>query len=354
MNSTGRPKGIVPLAMDRSFHVLSANESLQRDFHQVGTDSVVLTVGPLYHTAPLNWAIGPQKLGATAIIFEKFDAKATLDAIAHYRVTHCQLVPIHFVRLLKLPKAERERVDTSSLVRVLHAAAPCPADVKEQMLEWWGPVIHEYYGASEGIGYCVVSPTEWMAHKGTVGRAVYGGPIRILDADGRDLPLGEVGVVHFENPRPFRYYKDAAKTAECFNSKGWATVGDMGWLDGEGYLYLADRRSSMIISGGVNIYPQEIEAVLQMHPAVADVAVIGIPDQEFGEQVKAVVELNPGIEPSAQLVTQVRGYARERLAGFKAPKSIDFIERIPRTPAGKLLRRELRKNYWGQHSKVQI
>jgi acyl-CoA synthetase (AMP-forming)/AMP-acid ligase II len=351
--TTGVPKGIVPAATGRSFHSLSPAELLLRDLHQVGPDSVVLTAGPLYHAAPLSWAMCPHALGATTVAMQRFDPLRLMEIIARYRVTHCQLVPIHFVRLLKLPAEERKRADVSSLVRVLHAGAPCAVEVKEQMLAWWGPIIHEYYGSSEGLAYCGVTPQEWLSHKGTVGRAVYGGPIHILDEDGRELPAGEIGNVYFENPRPFRYYKDADKTAACFNERGWASLGDMGWLDEDGYLYLADRRSNMIISGGVNIYPQEVEAVLQLHPAVADVAVIGIPDEEFGEQVKAVIELAPGFLASAQLAAEIRRHAREQLAGFKTPKSIDFVSHLRRTPAGKLLRREVRAAYWSD-SRVRI
>jgi long-chain acyl-CoA synthetase len=344
--TTGRPKGIVPCSAGKPFRELSAAEILLRDSHHVGPESVVLTPGPLYHAAPLSWAMCPQALGATTIIFENFDAPLLLDAIARHRVTHCQLVPTHFVRLLRLPEAQRNAADTSSLARVVHAAAPCPIEVKEQMLAWWGPIIHEYYGASEGLAYCEIGPEEWWTHKGSVGRVVYGGPIHILDEAGQELPSGEIGQVYFEKPRRFRYHKDETKTAECYNASGWASVGDMGWVDAGGYLYLADRQGSMIISGGVNIYPQEIEAVLQMHPAVADVAVIGIPDQEYGEQVKAVIELASGTAPSPALIAELRAYARQNLAGFKTPKTIDFVDRLPRTPAGKLRRREVRAAYW--------
>jgi long-chain acyl-CoA synthetase len=297
--------------------------------------------------------MGTQMLGGTAVIAAKFDAEATLQHIEKYKITHAQFVPTHFVRLLKLPQAVRERYDLSSLKMVVHSAAPCPVEVKEEMMRWWGPVIHEYYSTSEGGGFTAVTPSEWMTHKGTVGRSMTG-KIHITDDEGRELPSGEIGHIMFETTDRFEYHKDAEKTAQYFDQHGWTRPGDMGWVDEDGYLYLADRASHMIISGGVNIYPQEIEAVLTLHPAVRDVAVIGIPDAEFGEAVKAVVEPSADAAPGTALANELIALCRAHLAGFKCPKSVDFVDELPRLPSGKLLKRELRKRYWGDGKRQMV
>jgi fatty-acyl-CoA synthase len=313
----------------------------------LGADTVFLSPAPLYHAAPLRLCATVQALGGTVVIMEKFDAEAALAAIEQYGVTHSQWVPTMFVRMLKLPPEVRGRYDVSSLRVAVHAAAPCPADVKQQMLDWWGPILQEYYSSTEVAGMTWVDPQEWLSHPGTVGRSILG-VIHVCDDDGRELPAGGVGTVYFErDARPFEYHNDPEKTraAEHPDHPTWTTVGDIGYVDEDGYLYLTDRAAFMIISGGVNIYPQEIEDALTLHPAVADVAVIGIPDPEMGEQVKAVVEVAPGHEPGEELAATLIAYARTRLAGYKVPRSLDFVDQLPRTPTGKLVKGPLRDRY---------
>ncbi|MDB5715842.1 MAG: fadD [Sphingomonadales bacterium] len=344
--TTGQPKGILRPLTGAPFNASLRVEEMMASLFQFDDANVFYSPAPLYHAAPLTWSMGAQLLGGTTVLPRRFDAEATLAHIERYRVTNAQFVPTHFVRMLQLPEAVRAKYDVSSLRMVVHAAAPCPIDVKEKMLDWFGPVIYEYYGLSEGGGFTIVRPDEWVARKGTVGRSLTG-PIHIVDDDGNDLPNGEVGHLMFENPESFEYHKEPDKTAEFFDAKGWSRPGDMGWMDEDGYLFLADRSSNMIISGGVNIYPQEAEAVLTLHPAIRDVAVIGVPDRDFGEAVKAVVELMPGIVASDALASELIDYCRARLSKFKCPKTVDFTESIPRLPTGKLLKRELRKRYWG-------
>jgi long-chain acyl-CoA synthetase len=353
--TSGRPKGILRPLAGATFGAPSGFETMVVNAYGFAPDTVYLCPAPLYHTAPLGWSMAAQANGGTVVALESYDAQRALQAIAGERVTHAQFVPTHFVRMLKLPEAARKSADVSSLRMAIHAAAPCPVDVKQAMIDWWGPIILEYYAGSEGGGFVSLDSLEWLAHRGSVGRAQPaavaglsrdgGSALHIVDPDtGRELPTGEVGLIYFSNAARFDYHKDPGKTAEFFNDRGWGTLGDMGWVDGEGYLYLTDRKSHMIISGGVNIYPQEIESVLALHPAVADVAVIGVPNAEFGEEVKAVVE--PAGPADAGLARELIAYCRERLAGFKCPRTVDFVETLPRLPNGKLLKRELRKRYW--------
>jgi acyl-CoA synthetase (AMP-forming)/AMP-acid ligase II len=349
--TTGQPKGILrPLSGER-FGARLGIETLMAAYFLFDDQSRFYSPAPLYHAAPMGWSMGCQMLGGTAVVAQRFDAEATLRHIQEHRITHAQFVPTHFVRLLQLPKAVRETYDVSSLRMVVHAAAPCPVEVKEQMIDWFGPIIFEYYGQSEGAGFTAITPQEWLAHKGSVGKPLTGA-LHIVDDEGRDLPPGEVGHLSFEGQAPFAYHKEPAKTAEFFDARGWSRPGDMGYVDAEGYLYLSDRASHMIISGGVNIYPQESEAVLTLHPAVRDVAVIGVPDKEFGEAVKAVVEPAPGVETGPALAEELIALCRSKLAKYKCPASVDFVAELPRLPTGKLLKRELKKHYWGEGAKL--
>ncbi len=343
--TTGRPKGIVPKRTVEAFGASGGPLAmLMAGLYGFRTDSVYLCPAPLYHAAPLGWSTTAQRLGATVVVLERFEAELALDAIERYGVTHAQFVPTHFVRMLKLPSETRSRYDVSSLRTVIHAAAPCPVETKRQMLEWWGPIIHEYYAGSEGNGFCAIGPEEWQQHPGSVGRPV-NAVVHVLDDDGRELAAGETGQIWFESGARFEYHNDPVKTASAYNGRGWSTLGDVGHLDEDGYLYLTDRASHMIISGGVNIYPQEVENVLTMHPAVSDVAVIGVPNPDFGEEVKAVVVAAAGSQPGRALGQQLIDYCREHVAHYKCPRSVDFVDELPRLPTGKLLKRELRLRY---------
>jgi long-chain acyl-CoA synthetase len=278
---------------------------------------------------------------------ERFDPRSCLEFIERYRVTHAQFVPTMFVRMLHLPEDERKRYDVSSLEVAVHAAAPCPIPVKRQMLDWWGPIIHEYYAGTEDIGSTFITPQEWLAHPGSVGRPTE--ECHIVGESGEELPPGQAGVVYFAGGRPFEYHNDAEKTASITNDKGWRTLGDIGYLDEDGYLYLTDRQAHMIISGGVNIYPQEAENVLAGHPAVVDVAVIGVPEPEMGEAVKAVVQATDPAAAGPDLEAELLAYCRAELATYKCPRSVDFVDELPRDPNGKLYKRLLRERYWEGH-----
>jgi acyl-CoA synthetase (AMP-forming)/AMP-acid ligase II len=303
-----------------------------------------LSPAPLYHAAPLAWSMAVQRLGGTVVVLGHFDAEAVLRAIEQHRVTHAQFVPTHFVRMLKLDENTRERADLSSLEFVVHAAAPCAPDVKDAMLDWMGPIIYEYYSASEGAGFCTIGPDEWKAHRGSVGRSLLG-PAHVLDPDRTEVPQGETGQLWFEGSYSFEYHGDPAKTAEVIDQRGWATMGDIGFVDAEGYIYLTDRVSHTVISGGVNIYPREIEDVLVVHPDVLDVAVIGVPDDEMGEHLLAVVQPVDGVEGDAELAEALRTHCRKHLAGYKCPRDVEFVEELPRLPTGKIRKSDLRARY---------
>ncbi len=309
-------------------------------------DSVYLSPAPLYHAAPLRYCLAMQRFGATIVVMEKFDPEQALAAIEAYRVTHSQWVPTMFIRMLRLPAEVRARFDLSSLRFAVHAAAPCPVPVKERMIDWWGPVLHEYYSGTEGICFSYVNSADWLTHKGTVGRLLTSEP-HVCDDNGEELPPGRVGTLYFSGGAAFEYHGDPVKTAASRDPKGrgWATLGDIGYLDEDGFLYLTDRLSHMIISGGVNIYPQEAENLLAVHPKVADVAVIGVPDAEMGEQVKAVVQPAAMTDAGADLAAELITYCRQHLAGYKCPRSVDFRAELPRHPTGKLLKRVLRDEY---------
>ena len=346
--TTGRPKGIKGPLSGEPFGAAPPPLVLMMQLLWGFTDQTTyLCPAPLYHAAPLGWSTSVQRLGGTVVLMERFDPTEALRLVEQHRITHAQLVPTHFVRMLKLDEAERRAHDLSSLEVAVHAAAPCPVAVKQQMLDWWGPIIHEYYAGSEGNGLCAIGPDEWLARPGSVGRSL-GGTVHILDEDGVELPAGEPGQIWFESGVTFEYHNDAEKTAAAFNDRRWSSLGDVGHLDDEGYLYLTDRISHMIISGGVNIYPQEVEDLLTMHPAVADVAVIGVPDADMGEQVKAVVQPADPTGAGPELADELIAACREALAAYKCPRSVDFVDELPRLPTGKLLKRELRGRYWAE------
>ena len=343
--TTGRPKGVKwPLppipAGARTMLV-----DLLAPLFGYGRDCRYLSPAPLYHAAPLRHSMTVIKLGGTAFVMASFDAERSLQWIARHRITHSQWVPTMFVRMLKLPQEVRARYDLSSLQVAVHAAAPCPVEVKQGMLDWWGPIIHEYYAGTENNGFCSITPHEWLQHKGSVGRAAQG-VLHICDESGQELPAGETGLVYFSDGPEFEYHNDPVRTAHSRNARGWSTLGDIGRLDDEGYLYLVDRKAFMIISGGVNIYPQEAESILVGHPSVADAAVIGVPSEDLGEEVKAVVQLlDPG-EAGPDMEAELLAYCRQRLATFKCPRSVDFDAALPRQPTGKLYKQVVRARYW--------
>ncbi|MCE7795404.1 acyl-CoA synthetase [Sphingobium sufflavum] len=345
--TTGRPKGVKPPLPEGALDASTPLLEMGRALYGMDGDTVYLSTSPLYHAAPLRWAITVQRLGGTVVVMTKFDAEQALRFIEDYRITHSTWVPTHFIRLLKLPDAIRARYDHRSLKAVIHAAAPCPVPVKQAMIQWWGPIIHEYYSGTETCGITALSSEEWLRKPGSVGRAVLG-VARIVGEDGRELPVGQTGDVYFADGPKFEYHKDPAKTAKAHNDRGWATLGDIGHLDEDGYLFLTDRRNFMIISGGVNIYPQEIENLLVTHPKVADVAVVGEPDDEMGERVVAVVQPAPDASPNAALAQELSDFARAALGGVKTPRRFDFRSELPREATGKLLKARLIAEYRGQ------
>lgn len=346
--TTGRPKGIRPtVSSDRPIDAPDGVVTMMTDLYGATAETVYLNPAPLYHAAPLKACMAMHRLGATAVVMERFDAESALEAIEHHRVSLAQFVPTHFIRMLKLPEDVRARYDLSSLRTVVHAAAPCPKTVKEAMLDWFGPIIHEYYSGSEGNGGTFISPEEWLTHKGSVGRPRRT-RLHICDEAGRELPPRSEGAVYFSGGPTFEYHNDDEKTRESRHPQGWTTLGDVGWVDEEGYLYLTDRKSFMIISGGVNIYPQEIENLLVTHPKVADVAVIGAPHEEMGEEVVAVVQPLDGVQPSDALGAELIAFARSHLSHVKTPRRVDFTTQLPRLDTGKLYKRLLRDRYWSK------
>jgi long-chain acyl-CoA synthetase len=338
--TTGKPKGIKPPSVGGPLGAPVPFTMLVQFLYGGGEDTVYLSPAPLYHAAPAGWTATMLRLGGTAVVMERFDPVKVLELIERYSVTHVQFVPTHLIRLLKLSAEERARFDHSSLRYVIHAAAPCPVEVKRAALDWLGPVVYEYYSGSEGAGFCAIGPEEWLAHPGSVGKSLMGA-VHIVGPDREELPVGEEGEVWFEAPIQFEYHGDPGKTAEAHDHRGWSTIGDMGRVDADGYLYLTDRVSNMIIAGGVNIYPREIEDVLVVHPAVADVAVIGIPHADLGETVRAVVQVAPGITADDQLAEDLIEHCRQRISHFKCPTSVVFLDELPRLPTGKLAKRML-------------
>jgi len=348
--TTGRPKGVYrPASVGRAGGARAAAASqggmLNAGAYRPGEDMHLCT-GPLYHAAPLAFSLSaPLAFGTGVVLMERWDAEEALRLIDAHRITHTHMVPTMFHRLLSLPNEVRARYDISSLRYVLHGAAPCPVPIKRRLIEWLGPIVYEYYAATEGAGSAVDSKT-WLEHPGTVGRPMSEGQVKIADSDGNPLPPGEIGLVFLRAPEQgaFEYYKDPEKTADTYRDQ-YFTLGDVGYLDDEGFLYLTDRSANLIISGGVNIYPAEVDAILLQHPAVGDVATIGIPNPEWGEEVKAVIELQPGLRGSQSLADELISFCRERLAHFKCPRSIDFVDELPRQDNGKIYKRLLRDRY---------
>jgi long-chain acyl-CoA synthetase len=346
--TTGQPKGILrPLPENPPGESLAIMEFVKFMFG-FRDGQIYLSPAPLYHSAPQASVSATFRLGGTSIIMERFDPEEWLQLVERYKVTNCQMVPTMFSRLLKLPEETRKKYDLSSLVSIVHAAAPCPIPVKQGMIEWLGPIIVEYYGATEANGFTFCNSEEWLAHPGTVGKPVLG-ELLILDDEMKPCPVGVSGTVWFRGATSFEYHNSPEKTAESRieDEAGVAsTVGDVGYIDEDNFLFLTDRKTYMIISGGVNIYPQETENLLITHPKVADVAVIGVPNEDLGEEVKAIVQLEPGNEPGAEMERELIAFCREHLAHFKCPRSVDFDDQLPRLPTGKLYKRLLRDRYW--------
>jgi acyl-CoA synthetase (AMP-forming)/AMP-acid ligase II len=340
--TTGKPKGVRATRPGAALGEVSELFRRRLGLHGIDDKARYLSTAPLYHSAPLRYNTMIHRSGGTSVIMPRFDAARSLELIERYTITHSQWVPTMFVRLLRLPETTRKAYDLSSHRYAIHAAAPCPVSVKEAMLDWWGPILYEYYSGTEGNGQTAISPEEWQRHKGSVGRSILG-QVRITDSRGRQLPPGQTGAVYFEGGPRFEYFKDPEKTAAAYNEQGWSTLGDIGHLDEDGYLYLTDRASHMIITGGVNVYPREVEDVLLEHPAVQDAAVFGVPDEEFGESVRAAVELVPGRQAAASELIQ---FCRDRLAHLKCPKAVDLHPELPRHQTGKLYKELLKKPFW--------
>jgi long-chain acyl-CoA synthetase len=351
--TTGRPKGVLrPLPDQPPAQTLNVLVALSRML-RFREGQIYLSPAPLYHSAPLAAVSLTVRNGGTVIVMERFDPERFLELVEKHRVTHTQLVPTMFSRMLKLPADVRHAHDLSSLEVAIHAAAPCPAPVKQAMIDWWGPIILEYYGATEGLGFTLCDSAEWLTHPGTIGKAVFG-ELHVLNDSMGEVRTGQTGKLWFKTASPFEYFNDPVKTAEVNSSdRTMSTVGDIGYVDEEGYVYLTDRAAFMIISGGVNIYPQECENLLITHPKVADAAVFGVPNEEMGEEVKAVVQLMPTFAPGAEIEAELIAFCREHLAHQKCPRSIDFEAELPRLPTGKLYKVQLRERYWkGRESRI--
>ena len=348
--TTGRPKGVKP-APPEDDDILAINPLVGLAVMGAGMPAdgsmVYLSPAPLYHAAPIGWCTTAQRLGGTVVVMEKFDPEHALETIEKYKVTDSQWVPTHFVRMLKLDPEVRTRYDLSSHQRALHAAAPCPVPIKREMIEWWGPIINEYYAGSEGVGMTLIKAEDWLTHPGSVGKAIHG-TLHVCDAEGEEVPAGQDGLLYFENDLIPTYHNDPEKTREAMHPKGWMTLGDIGHVDEDGFLYLTDRKSHMIISGGVNIYPQEIENLLVTHDKVMDAAVIGAPCPDFGEKVVAVVQPIDMADAGDALQAELRDFLAPSLSKIKMPKLFDFRPQLPREANGKLYKRELRDEYQQQ------
>lgn len=342
--TTGRPKGIKRAFGGGAYDAPEPGFLLFKGLYRFDENSVYLSPAPLYHAAPLTFTMGVHRCGATVVVMEHFDALQALQLIERYRVTHAKWVPTMLVRLLKLDAAQRAAYDVSSLQVAIHGSAPCPVAVKHEIMKWWGPILHDFYAGTEGNGICSIGPQEWLERPGSVGRAMIG-ELRIVRDDGQVAAPGETGTVYFAKGVPFVYHNDAERTRDAHNAAGWSTLGDVGHLDEAGYLYLTDRKSDLIIAGGINVYPQEAENVLIGHPAVADVAVFGVPHAEYGEEVKAVVQPVDMALAGPALARELIAFCRANIADYKCPRSIDFSAQLPRDPTGKLYRRILRDQY---------
>ncbi len=351
--TTGRPKGVRTPLPDEPPEQPPLRLALLEQHYRMDAETVLVNPGPFYHAAPGRFMISLQRLGGTVVAFRKFDAEATLAAIDQHKASHGLFVPTMFIRMFRLDDRIKSRYRLDSLRCVVHLAAPCPVAVKEQMIQWWGPIIEEMYGGTEAVGHTFINSQEWLAHKGSVGRPSGACQVRILGDDGSDQPPLKPGVVYMRNGNRFEYHKDSEKTKGVFIEGDWATLGDIGYLDEEGYLYLTDRKAHMIVSGGENIYRQEAENILYSHPAVADVAVIGVPNDEFGEEVKAVVQARFPVKDAGVLERDIIAYCRQHLSPVKCPRSVDFVAELPRNEAGKLVKRLLRDQYWqGRDSRL--
>lgn len=351
--TTGRPKAVKMEWRGLPYGEIIEAGHMLIALYGMNEDTVYLSPAPLYHAAPLRFTLLALYAGGTVVVMERFDAEQALALIEKYKATHSQWVPTMFIRMLKLPEETRKKYDVSSQQIAIHAAAPIPTPVKEQMIEWWGPILFEYYAGTEGNGLTAITSQEWLGHKGSVGRAFLG-TVKILGLEDAELSPGEIGDIYFADGPEFEYHKDREKTASTRSRQGWSTIGDVGYIDEEGYLYLTDRKSNMIISGGVNIYPQEAENVLVMHPKVFDVAVIGVPHEEFGEEVKAVVQPRDMADACPELEQELIDYCLNRLSKIKCPASVDFEEELPRTPTGKLLKRLIKERYWKGHESTIV
>lgn len=343
--TTGKPKGVRTAPPSDEIADGAGVTGLLSLLFGFDENSVYLSPAPLYHAAPLRYNLGVQRIGGTCIVMENYDPEQALKLIEKYKVTCSQWVPTMFVRMLKLPEEARTGHDLSSHKIAIHAAAPCPIPIKKQMIEWWGPIISEYYAGTEGNGFCYTNSEDWLAHEGTVGKAILG-ELHIIGEDGEEVAAGEAGSIFFDSESKFEYYNDPDKTKESRNDKGWSTLGDVGYVDEDGFLYLTDRKAFMIISGGVNIYPQETENLLITHPKVADVAVIGVPNEDFGEEVKAVVQPANWDDAGDDLADLLLEFCKEHLSAIKCPRSIDFDQELPRHPTGKLYKRLVKDRYW--------
>ena len=355
--TTGRPKGVkIPLPADPAID--QTNVLVQLAMHAYGITPAAryLSPAPLYHAAPLRWSMTVHRIGGTVVVMERFDPESALAAIEQYRITDGQFVPTHFVRMLKLPEEARAKYDVSSLKCAIHAAAPCPVPIKRAMIEWWGPVLYEYYAGTEGNGSTFITSQEWLEHPGSVGKAL-SGILHVCGEDGSEVPRGTEGQIYFEPTEqmvPFEYHNDPVKTADSRNQHGWSSLGDVGYQDADGYLYLTDRKSFMIISGGVNIYPQEIENLLVTHPKVADAAVIGAPDADMGERVVAIVQPLDMAQAGPDLAEELSAYLVPQLSRIKMPRQIDFRAELPRELTGKLYKRHLRDEYKAAYDAAHV